>query len=102
MASDAEWGFMSEGQEVFIRDLRVAATEAVSNGTRMRLVLKSGELYHGVPDRIQVDASNSPTFFNTPLAPEDRDRFGPNEIVIQIAGTEILAQEVESFSVGVP
>lgn len=95
----SEWGFLSESDEILIGALKAAASEAVSNGTPMRLTLKGGEVVEGVLDRVRVDASNSPTVFNSPLVPEERDRFGPNEVIITIGGTEVLAQEVESFNV---
>jgi hypothetical protein len=88
----------SEPDAVLIDSLKRAATDAVSNGTPMRLALKSGEVLEGVPESVAVDAMNAPAI-NTPLASFEREHFGPTEVTIMLAGTAVLAQEVREFAV---
>lgn len=99
MASDAEWGFLTEADEALVNGAKDAATEAVSNGQAMRFVLKDGAVLEGVPKRVSVDTTNAPSSFNTPLDPAERDQFGPTEITIEIDGTTILVREIRDVAI---
>jgi hypothetical protein len=99
LRSDAEWGFMTEAEEAFIRRLRAAVVEAVSERWRVRLVLKSGEMLEGIPESINVNVANRPSSSNSPLAVEEWGHVGPAEVVIELAGTPVLSQEVEDFEI---
>ena len=99
MATDAKWGFLTEADEALINGAKDAATEAMSNGQAIRFILKDGAVLEGVPQRVNIDATNAPSSFNTPLDPAERDQFGPTEITIEIDGTTILAQEIRDFAI---
>ncbi len=99
MATDAEWGFLTEADEALINEAKDAAAEAMSHKQVMRFVLKDGTTLEGVPERVGIDATKAPSSFNTPLDPTERGLFGPTEITIEIDGTTILGQEVREFAV---
>jgi hypothetical protein len=99
MPTHADWGFLSEADEALIDSLRTAALAAVDRGQTLRLVLKDGDVKEGVPERVRIDASQAPALFNTPLDPLQREQFGPIEVVIEIGGSAVLAQEVREFAV---
>lgn len=83
----------------FISVLGHAADEAVSAGLHLRLTLKGGEVIQGVPDTIRVDVENvAPR--GTP--PSELHLYGSREQTIQIAGSEILLEEVASFTISPP
>jgi hypothetical protein len=89
----------AETTEEFITVLRWAAAQAVGNvsvaGRELTLRLKGGEELVGVPERVRGDLSNTGPRF----VPTDEERFyGPLEFTIQLAGTDVLAQEVQSFT----
>ena len=99
MRTDAEWGFVSESEQALIRRLRAEVGQAVSDGRPIRLVLKGGEVLEGIPHCIRVNVSSRPGSGNSPLAVEEHGLFGPAEVVVELAGTAVLAQEVEDFAV---
>src|ERR1700724_3278363 len=99
MATDAQWGFLSEADEKLICSMRGAVDDAMPAGRRMRFVLKGGEVLEGIPESLGVSAENAPPSFNTPLDPLEREQFGPNEVTITIAGQTILAQQVREVAV---
>ena len=83
----------------FISALSHAAGEAVSAGLHLRLVLKGGEVIGGVPLAVSVDVEDvAPR--GTP--PSELHLYGAREETIQIADSEILLEEVASFTVSLP
>jgi hypothetical protein len=85
---------MSAGPEDFF----AVVSDAVSRGRCMRITLKGGKSLEGVPESVSADAENAPPAWEPdPLPPDVADQYGPVEILVRIAGQEILAQEVESF-----
>ena len=83
----------------FIGALRHAAGEAVSAGLHLRLVLKGGEVIEGIPQAVGVDVEAvAPR--GTP--PSELDLYGAREETIQIADSEILLEEVASFTISLP
>lgn len=83
----------------FISVLSHAASEAVSAGLHMRLALKGGEVIEGVPDTVRVNVEDVPPR-GTPQS--ELHLYGAREETIQIAGAEILLQEVASFTLSLP
>jgi len=72
------------------------ALDAAVHDRAMRVVLKGGETLEGVPEEVSDDATNAAL---PDATPEEQAMFGPVERVVTIAGTSVLAQEVESFEV---
>lgn len=71
------------------------AGEAVSEGLILRLVLKGGESVEGIPDSVDIDASNRPGRWT----PKDEEHlYGPMESTIQVGSLAVLAQEVREFT----
>lgn len=86
----------------FLRALSTAADEAVSGGLHLRLVLKGGEVLEGVPETVSGDASNRPPAFGS-TPPSERGLYVDRvETSVEIAGTEVLLEEVASFTVTLP
>lgn len=83
----------------FLNALAATAAEAVSGGLHLRLVLKGGEVEEGVAQSVRGSASNRPAFGSAP-SPEDRDLYVDRvETSVRIGDTEVLLQEVASFTV---
>ena len=96
MANDA-----NSPTTTFLHALGTAAGEAVSGGLHLRLVLKGGEVVEGVPETVRGDASNRPAF--GPAPPSERGLYVDRvETSVEIAGTEVLLEEVASFTVTLP
>ena len=85
----------------FLHALNTAADEAVSGRLHLRLALKGGEVVEGVPEAVHVDASNRPAFGSTPSSERGLyvDRV---ETSVGVGGTEVLLEEVASFTVTLP
>lgn len=99
MHTDAQWGFVSEADERLIQAVRRAAEESLTSRQQLQLQLKDGEVLEGIPEQVEIDASNAPSLFNTPLDPIEREQFGPTEITITLDGRAVLAQEIKDFAV---
>lgn len=85
----------------FLRALSTAADEAVSGRLHLRLVLRGGEVVEGVPQTVSSDASNRPAFGSTP--PSERGLYVDRvETSVEVGGTEVLLEEVASFTVSLP
>lgn len=85
----------------FLGALSTAADEAVSGGLHLRLVLKGGEVVEGVPETVRDDASNRPAFGST--SPSERGLYVDRvETSVEVGGTEVLLEEVASFTVTLP
>ena len=94
---------IAETTEEFIAALWWVATEAVGNvsvpGRELTLRLKGGEEVAGVPQSARADYSNTGPSF----VPRGEEQiYGPPEFTIQLTGTDVLAQEVESFGFDAP
>lgn len=98
MKSDGEWGFLSESEKALVRRLRAEVGDAVSEGSPSRLVLRGGEVLERIPDRVHVDLSDRPRSANSPRAVKESALDRPVEVVIDVAGTPFLAQDVQDFS----
>ena len=96
MANDA-----NSPTTTFLHALSTAADEAVSGRLHLRLLLKGGEVVEGVPDAVRGDASNRPPFGSTP--PSERGLYVDRvETSVEVGGTEVLLEEVASFTVTLP
>lgn len=86
----------------FLNALSATAQEAVNGGLHLRLVLKGGEVVEGVPQAWKGDAANRPGFGYDP-PPDQRHRYVDRvETSIEIAGTDVLLQEVAAFTLTGP
>jgi hypothetical protein len=83
----------------FISALSHAAVEAVSAGLLLRLALKGGEVIEGIPLAVGVDVEDVPPR-GTP--PSELHLYGAREETIRIADSEILLEEVASFTIRLP
>jgi hypothetical protein len=63
----------------------------------MALVLKGGEELSGIPESAKRNVEHVAP---RDVPPDEADLYGPSEFTIQIAGTDLLAQEVERFTLG--
>jgi len=88
-------------ETTFLNALSASVDEAVSGGLPMRLALKGGEVLTGVPDSVKSDASSRPPSGGTPS--ELRHLYVDRvEVSVELGGTEVLLQEVASFTVTLP
>jgi hypothetical protein len=92
---------IADSENEFLTVLKWAAVEAIGSrgrsGRELTLVLKGGEELSGIPESARGNAEHVAL---RDVPHDEAHHYGPFEFTIQIAGTDVLAQEVERFTLG--